>query len=120
MLGKLLRVYGSSMAPTLNPGEVVVVQERAYASRKPRKGEIVVARPAAGGGRAYIKRIAGVPNERVTIDGREWQLADGQFFLLGDYKDRSFDSRAFGPVSLDELVGPIPLRLWPPKRLEPA
>ena len=110
------------MAPVLNPGELVVVQEGAYASTPPRRGEIVAARPAALGGRACVKRVAGIPHERVRVGEQEWRLREGQFFLLGDRTEHSLDSRAFGPVRREELMGPVRLRLWPWRvfRTEPA
>jgi len=101
------------MAPVLNPGELVVVQDGAYASAMPRRGELVAARPAALGGRACVKRVAGIPHERVRVGEGEWQLGEGQFFLLGDRAEESLDSRAFGPVARGELIGPVRFRLWP-------
>ncbi|MBI3330656.1 MAG: S26 family signal peptidase [Candidatus Omnitrophica bacterium] len=101
------------MAPVLNPGELVVVQDGAYASAMPRRGELAAARPAALGGRACVKRVAGLPHERVRVGEREWPLGEGQFFLLGDRAEESCDSRAFGPVARGELIGPVRLRLWP-------
>ena len=109
----LLRVCGHSMAPTLKPGELVLVSERTYDVRPPQRGDMVAARPAAFGGRAFVKRIAGLPQECVTLDGREWRLDADQFFLLGDHPDDSLDSRSFGPVTRTELIGPIRFRLWP-------
>ena len=112
-LGRLLRVYGHSMAPVLNPGELVLVREAEYDRRDPRRGEIVAARPDKFGGRAFVKRITALPNEHVAFDGREWQLGPEQFFLLGDQTEHSLDSRLFGPVTRRELLGPIWARLWP-------
>ena len=115
--GRLVRVYGHSMAPILHPGEVVMVSDGAYDSHEPRRGEVVMARPASLGGKALVKRIVGLPHERVAVGERVWQLEDGQFFLLGDRTEHSMDSRIFGPVSREELVGPVRVRVWPWKRL---
>ena len=111
--GRLLRVYGHSMAPVLNSGELVLVREGTYDLREPRRGEIVAARPADFSGRACVKRITALPNERVALGGREWQLGPEQFFLLGDQAERSMDSRSFGPVTRRELLGPVWARVWP-------
>ena len=101
------------MAPCLKPGELVVVREGAYESHEPQRGELVAARPPLLAGRAVVKRIAGLPHERIRLGGREWQLGAGEFFLLGDRMERSLDSRTLGPVARGELIGPVRLRLWP-------
>lgn len=110
---RLLRVYGDSMTPTLNAGELVVVSERTYDTRPPQRGDIVAARPAAFGGRALVKRIAALPHERFAYEGREWHLGPDQFFLLSDHLDDSLDSRTLGPIPRTALIGPIRFRLWP-------
>ena len=118
--GRLLRVRGESMAPCLASGELVVVREGAYESRDPRRGELAAARPASLGGRAIVKRIAGVPGERVQLDGRARSLAEDEFLLLGDRREDSLDSRRLGPVTRGELLGPVWLRLWPWTVFDPA
>ena len=105
--GRLMRITGRSMMPTLEPGELVVVDQRAYASRAPRRDEVVAARPRAFGGKALVKRLAGFPHERVEAGGRQWQLGANEFFLLGDDREDSADSRRFGPVTREELLGPV-------------
>ena len=109
--GRLMRVTGHSMTPSLKPGELVVVDQRAYAGRDPRRDEMVAARPQACGGRALVKRIAGLPNEEVQVAGTRWRLGPDEFFLLGEQAGDSADSRQFGPVRRHELLGPVrPLR----------
>ena len=116
-LGRLMRIYGHSMAPVLDPGQLVMVRDGAGDRWQPKRGEIVAARPASLGGKAFVKRVAGLPNERVQVGEREWQLQEEEFFLLGDQPELSLDSRVFGPVSREELIGPVRLRLWPWKIL---
>ena len=111
--GRLMRVVGESMAPTLTAHQLVVVDERAYGRRSPRRGELVAVRPPALGGQAVVKRLIGLPYERVTRDAQTWQLGAQEFFLLGDHEARSVDSRRFGPVTRQALIGPVRLRLWP-------
>ena len=116
--GRLMRVYGHSMAPLLHPGQLVLVQEDAYESRLPQRGEIVAARPHRLGGQALVKRIAGLPHERVQLGDQVWDLGEDEFFLLSDRKEHSLDSRIFGPVRRDELIGSVTARVWPWKRLQ--
>jgi type IV secretory pathway protease TraF len=118
-IGRVMRVYGHSMMPTLAPGALVFVGDGAFVSREPRHGEIVAAAPTALGGQSFVKRIVGLPSERVTIGERSWQLEENQFFLMGDQVEHSMDSRIFGPVSREELIGPVRLRLWPWKVFQP-
>ena len=109
--GRLMRVTGWSMAHTLRPGDLVWVGT--FRSSPPTLGELVAARPLRFGGRALVKRIAGVPHQQVHVAGASWRLGADQFFLLGDCPERSEDSRAFGPVGHGELIGPVRCRIWP-------
>lgn len=95
------------MAPALRPGCLVLVNPRAFSRRPPRRHELVAARPRALGGRAVVKRLVGLPGESVQLEQQQWQLTADEFFLLGDRPEDSLDSRRFGPVSADELVGPV-------------
>lgn len=98
---RLMRVQGSSMAPTLNDGDLVIVDQRL--SRIPPAGAIVAARPAGLDGKAVVKRVS-----TVSAD---------QLILLGDNPSESLDSRRLGPVRQEELLGSISCRLWPWKKL---
>ena len=106
------------MSPVLNPGELVLVREGEYDVREPGRGEIVAVRPASLGGRAFVKRITGLPLERVEYEGQEWTLGPEEFFLMSDRADHGMDSRIFGPVTRRELVGPVWARVWPWTRLQ--
>lgn len=113
---RLMRIHGHSMSPQLHPGELVLVNERAYRLHPPHRGDVVAARPTALEGRALVKRLVGLPYDHVEVEGRRWQLGGGQFFLLGDQRADSMDSRTFGPVSRQELLGPVSKRIWPWQR----
>ncbi len=112
-----MRIYGHSMSPVLKPGQLLFVQRGTYRRRDPRRGEIVAARPSAMGGKTFVKRVVGLPHERVQVAERVWELGDGEYFLLSDRRVDSMDSRIFGPVTREELIGQIPLRVWPWKVL---
>ena len=120
-------------------GEAVV-----YPFHPPQRGEIVVFEPPVPSDRPYIKRVIGLPGEdvsfvdgRVLIDGQplaEPYLAgvpthctaerhcrltvpDGSVYVLGDNRDNSADSRLFGPVPLDAILGKAWLANWPPDKI---
>ena len=118
--GRLMRVNGGSMVPELQPGEMIFVNQRAYRRRMPLRGELVVARPLALGGTPVVKRVAGLPNERISIDGRHWRLGASEFFLLSEQLACGADSRRFGAVTRDELLGAVRCRLWPWRVFVPA
>lgn len=101
------------MMPTLRDGTLVVVDGRAFARRPPRRGDLVAATPPILAGGVLVKRVVGLPHERVEIDGHAWQLGPEQYFLLGDRGEDSLDSRRFGPVSRQELLGHVRARLRP-------
>lgn len=105
MCGRLMRVVGHSMEPALHPGDLVWVEPLQSQDIGPHTGEIVVARPGRLHGTPVIKRLAEVVCER------------NEFILRGDNPADSTDSRAFGPVGRQEIVGRIRLRVWPLGRL---
>ena len=133
-----MRVAGGSMRPTLEPGQRIAV---APLVRPPRRGDlVVVARSRSTGGLEVVKRVVGLPGERVRlaagelrVDGAavsepslagpatagdpELQLGPAQYLVLGDHRAASTDGRDFGPVGADALVGLVRFAYWPPRRL---
>ena len=124
------------MAPTLRQGDYVLVD----LARAPQRGDIVVV--ATDGGR-FVKRVVGLPGERVQftegmllVDGdrlvepylrglppylglqdAEFSLAGDEYFVMGDNRSHSTDSRYSGPVSRSSIEGRALWRVWPPLRL---
>ncbi len=86
-------VEGESMAPSVSPGERVVVSRASYWFRPPRAGDIVVLRDPREPERLLIKRID-------TTHGNSVEVA-------GDHADASTDSRAFGPVPANLILGKV-------------
>lgn len=137
-------VPSASMLPTLRPGDHVVVDKLAYRLGEPRRGDLVVFRRPRGGDELLLKRIVAVGGQLVGIedgvlhvDGRavgepfvDRRLVDSVYFgpvrvprdavfVMGDRREDSVDSRSFGAVRRELLVGRVDLRIWPPGRLGP-
>ena len=129
-------VFGQSMEPNLHQDQRLVVEKVSYRWHGPQRGDIVVLPDPSGGPIPLIKRVVGLPCERVNIaagrvyvdgaaldepylaqittgEGRSWQVPPMQVFVMGDNRGDSRDSRYFGPVSIETLVGHAVFRLWP-------
>ena len=136
-------VDGASMEPTLYGGERLLVSPLPYAVHPARRGDVVVFHPPHDPDVAYVKRVVGLAGERVTIRGGdvvidgvrldepylrgaatpcsgvcEWVVPEGAVFVLGDHRNESNDSRDFGPVPVDAVVGEVILVAWPPDGLD--
>jgi nickel-type superoxide dismutase maturation protease len=90
------RVSGESMAPLLNPGDEVLIDPGAYRESPPRPGDIVVARHPFRTDIQIVKRVA-------TVSGAQCSLA-------GDNPNESSDSRTFGEVPLEQIIGKVTAR----------
>ena len=135
-------VKGESMEPNFHSGDYLIVDELSYRLRDPQRGEIIVFRSPIDSSSCYIKRIIGLPGETVEIkngvvevytnkgltilDEESYLPADiktsgdikislgkDQYFVLGDNRPRSYDSRRFGPLSRKNIIGRVYLRAWP-------
>ncbi len=88
------RVTGRSMIPLLQPGDGLLIDLTAYHQKCPRSGEIVIAWHPLETNLKIVKRVASV-------------LDDGSCFLLGDNPTESTDSRSFGPIELNKILGKV-------------
>lgn len=167
------RVEGHSMHPTLDSGEYLIVNKLPYfrvdmarlsrlipfweveeeqhrylpLAHEPNRGDVIVFQAPNSPGRDFVKRVIGLPGERVRITGGEIYidgeklaqkyvsepdldddvdcvprtrgcvLGEDQYFVLGDNRDQSSDSRDWGPVELEEIVGRVWFVYWPPDNL---
>jgi len=107
-------VAEESMAPTLLAGDWLLVDPSTGAW--PRRGSIVVFREP-GSDILAIKRVAARPGDRVRISAGILRLGPDEAWLLGDNGTPSFDSRRYGPVPLEALVGRAWFRYGPPNRI---
>ncbi len=133
-------VNGPSMEPTFYSNQYVLVDEITYKFREPQRGEIVVFRNPRNESEFYIKRIIGLPGEVVTVTDNEvdingkklnesyitvkngmmqkdFTLKTSEYFVMGDNRPQSFDSRGWGPLDKKEIIGMVRLRFLPFKNL---
>ncbi len=136
-------VRGQSMEPNFQNGNYLIVDEISYRLRNPQRGEVIVFKYPMNPSQRYIKRIVGLPNETVEIqDGKvsvynqngvpqiidefnylpesiqtlgniELKLADSEYFVLGDNRPLSSDSRRWGVLPRENIIGRVFLRVWP-------
>ena len=135
----LARVRGTSMMPRIRDGQLVVVDRAAPVLSGPNRGDLVVLRRPGADGEMDVKRIVGLPGERVSIGGggvgidgaaldepylagrpgtlgmqeAVWELRTGEAFVMGDNRPRSTDSRDYGPIALARIEG-LARPLWSP------
>jgi signal peptidase I len=105
-------VRGPSMIPALLPGERVLFDRLAYVRHRPRAGDIVLVAHPLRPELRLVKRLAGLPGD--VIDGRV--LVRGEYWVLGDNRGESTDSREFGPLLRRDLLGRAWVRYWPTDR----
>ena len=104
-------VKGLSMAPTLLPGDHLLVRP----ARTLRRGDLVVVRDPDAAGRWVVKRVAALPGQTARVEGQVLDAGTG-IVLLGDNADRSTDSRHYGAVPLDAVHGRVWYRYAPAAR----
>jgi len=106
-------VQGSSMVPTFQSGDYLIIDEITYQFRPPERNEVIVFRYPKNPSQFFIKRVAGLPGD--TIGGLT--LAKDEYYVLGDNTAQSSDSRYWGAVKKSLIVGRAILRLWPVSNL---
>jgi len=135
-----VRVDGFSMRPTLDDGEFVLVNRMSYRLGAIERGDIIVFNYPANPDQELIKRVIGLSGDQVTInngqvalngyilsepyiadapqyDG-EWRVPDNYLFVLGDNRNNSSDSHAWGMLPIENIVGKAIVIYWPPKMWE--
>jgi signal peptidase I len=131
-----IRVDGASMEPTLQSGEFVIVNKLAYYFGDPAIGDIIVFHFPRDPDQEYIKRVIGLPGDRVEVRQGEvfvngqllnedyiaaapvydnaWDVPADSLFVLGDNRNNSSDSHNWGAVPLDFVIGRATIIYWPP------
>ena len=106
-------VSGASMEPTFQNGDYLIVDELSYNFEQPQKNDVVIFRYPLDPSKYFIKRIEGLPGEKIKTNGREITLKTGEYFVMGDNRGASSDSRVWGPLKENFIVGRAFVRLWP-------
>jgi len=144
-LFKPFYVKGQSMEPNFYEKDYLIIDELSYRFREPQRGEVIVFKAPTVEKDYYLKRILGLPGERVKVgDGKvvvynddypqgvlveEFYLAEetpgsnmltlgpGQYYVMGDNRDASYDSRRFGAIEEGSIIGRAWVRGWPFTRI---
>lgn len=131
-----VRVDGFSMQPTLEDGEFVLVNKMSYRFGDVSRGDIIVFHFPLNPEEELIKRVIGLPGDQVLVQNNlvyvngqllsepyiaqsplyagEWTVLDGQIFVLGDNRNNSNDSKDWGLLPAENVVGKAVLIYWPP------
>ncbi len=134
-------VSGSSMEPTFSTGNYLIVDQISYRFENPARGEVIVFRYPNDPSKFFIKRILGLPGETIKIQSGEifiknqkedkytkldepylkylkhdnliTTLKSNEYFMMGDNRDASSDSRSWGPLRKEFITGKVLVRLLP-------
>jgi signal peptidase I len=137
-----VHVLGSSMSATLRDNDLLVASKISYKLHAPQRGDIIVFKPPNEDSRDFIKRVIALPGDRIRVanavvyinnqvlhepylpekwtynnnwpaDGQDKLVPPDQYFVMGDNRNHSSDSRSFGFVELDAILGKAEVRIWP-------
>lgn len=141
------KVSGNSMVPTFHTGDYLITEKVSYRFRNPKHGEIIVLQNPKDESQDFIKRIIAIPGDTIQItnntvylngqilsenylpkgilihsgtfitEGTLIKVANNQYLVFGDNREHSSDSREWGPVTKEEIVGRAFFRYWPPESI---
>ena len=136
-------IKGGSMEPSFHNNEYILTDKISYRFKEPKRGDVVIFKAPKNPDVDYIKRIIGLPGERIKIqnggvyingkklnepyirditvltstqylqEGVETTVPSGYFFVMGDNRTGSMDSREFGPIAENIIIGHAIIRYWP-------
>ena len=134
-------VKGQSMEPNFADGDYLIIDELSYRFTEPKRGEVIVFKYPNDPSQRYIKRIIGLPGERIEVNNGKvvvyneegvgvleetgylpysltpgtvnLTLGEEEYFVLGDNRAASSDSRRWGSLPEGEIIGKAFLRAWP-------
>ncbi len=136
---ELVRVDGSSMEQTLHDNEFVFMERVTYWFREPEFGDIIICTYPDEPGKTFVKRIIGVENDEILISSGVLYIngepdytyfsepmygefgpvivPEDCFFVMGDNRNNSSDSRAVGSIAKSRVLGKAPVVIWPPQQI---
>jgi len=142
-------ISGASMEPTFLNAELIITNKFIYKIDPPKRGDVIIFKSPKNKDIDYIKRVIGLPGDRVKLknstyyvnsiklnepylrpdtitasgsflkDGNEITVPDGEYFVSGDNRPHSSDSREFGTIPLQDFIGKGILLYWPISKFSP-
>ncbi len=136
-------INGASMEPNFHNGEYILTNKISYRLTNPHRGDVVIFKSPRNKEIDFIKRVIGLPGERVRLsnntiyingqklnetylapdvyifggsflaENQEIVVPPGKYFVMGDNRPHSADSREFGPIAKEDFIGKALLRYWP-------
>lgn len=138
-------VSGSSMYPTFDSGDYLIVDELSYRLNEPKRGDVIIFKYPNDPSKYFIKRIIGLPGEKIDINGTEVKitspeypngkilkepyvnynrnsethltLPSDEYFVMGDNRYASSDSRVWGPLKKELIIGKAFVQLYPVNKI---
>jgi signal peptidase I len=140
-------VSGASMDPTFETGQYLIVDQLSYHVGNPDRGQVIIFKYPKDETKYFIKRVIGLPGETIIIDGTSviiknkqhpdgfkliepyislnnqkedtgtYVMKDNEYFVMGDNRRESFDSRSWGILPRDLIIGTPFIRLYPLDRI---
>lgn len=140
-------VSGASMDDTFHSGEYLIVDQVSYYFNEPSRGEVIIFRYPRDPSKFFIKRVIGLPGETITIENAKVTitndehpegflldepyiksmepttptsetLGEREYFVMGDNRDHSSDSRSWGVLQEERIIGRALMRLFPPNTID--
>ncbi|QQG43414.1 MAG: signal peptidase I [Candidatus Daviesbacteria bacterium] len=148
-VGQPHRVSGNSMVPTYLDGDFILTDKLTYRFNHPQRGEVVILKNPRDESIDFIKRVIALPGDSIQIlggsvylneklliepylpadtvtqsgnflrEGETVTVGSNQYFVFGDNRAHSSDSREWGPATKEEIIGRAFLRYFPPQRVRP-
>lgn len=141
------QVKGASMEANFHDNEYILTDKVSYKFSQPKRGDVVIFKAPRNPDLDFIKRVIGLPGERIKVqgghvyindqllkeeylpsalltqagafltEGKELVIPPDNYIVLGDNRNHSSDSREWGPITPQEIIGKAFFRYWPPQKI---